>query len=169
VALREMMQKQLANFNLDREKMIKCQDLFNIHCEDMKNRYSDNKIINDFLAGLSDASNHNLVLEDLEKALKTFRIEFDSKKSQMLDFKEGVKQDCMMDQNKFSFHEIPDLILKKQISRKNYESLILKMLVKVKKLYLVEKLKDKEVEDLDSMPITDDDLADLDLFQQVIS
>ena len=52
------------------------------------------------------------------------------------DFVTCVKQDCVMDQHYFSFFEIPDLIIRKGYSRKEYEEFILKLLNKVKTRYL---------------------------------
>jgi hypothetical protein len=69
-ALRDVMERQLQNFNLDRDKMHECISAYNVLAEDMKARYKENKIINNFLAELQDASNHMLFLDDLEKVFK---------------------------------------------------------------------------------------------------
>lgn len=55
---------------------------------------------------------------------------------QMLnDFVQLVRRDCVMNKIYFNFHYIPDLIVKQAYSRKDYE-LILKLLTKVKQLYI---------------------------------
>ena len=54
----------------------------------------------------------------------------------MRDFAQVVRVECVMNQYFFSFYDIPDLIVKKKYARKDYE-LIIKLLNKVKKAYLV--------------------------------
>jgi hypothetical protein len=51
-----------------------------------------------------------------------------------------VKIECVLNQYFFSFYDVPDLIIKRKYSRKDYEVLI-KILNKVKKYYLTEKAK----------------------------
>ena len=80
------------------------------------------------------------------------------------DFVTCVKQECVMDQHYFSFFEIPDLIIKKNYSRKDYEDNILKLLNKVKTRYLAQKVHDQPDTPLDQIQITDDDLVELDIF-----
>jgi len=73
-----------------------------------------------------------------------------------------------MNQYFFNFFDIPDLIVKKQISKKDYEG-ISKLLLKVKRSYLVHKatlLPDKPIE---SLNVTDEDLVPLELFDEVLT
>lgn len=85
------------------------------------------------------------------------------------DFVTCVKQDCVMDQHYFSFFEIPDLIIRKGYSRKEYEEFILKLLNKVKTRYLAQKKLDNPDTPIEQMQVTDDDLVELELFDQVMS
>ena len=85
------------------------------------------------------------------------------------DFVACVKQECVMDQHYFSFFEIPDLIVKKGYSRKEYEEFILKLLNKVKTRYLAHKKMENPDTPLEEMNVTDDDLVELELFDQVLS
>ena len=81
----------------------------------------------------------------------------------MRDFSQVVKTECVLNQHFFSFFDIPDLIVKKKYQRKDYEQ-ILKLLQKVKKLYMMQKsliIKDKPLEEIE---ITDEDLVPLELF-----
>ena len=55
------------------------------------------------------------------------------------EFVTQVKNECVMDQHYFSFFEIPELIIKKGYSRKDYDDFILKLLNKVKTRYLAQK------------------------------
>ena len=50
-----------------------------------------------------------------------------------------------MNQHYFSFFEVPELIVKKNYSRKDYEETLLKLLNKVKTRYLAEKAKETDV------------------------
>ena len=73
-----------------------------------------------------------------------------------------------MNQYFFNFFDIPDLIVKKQVSKKDYEG-ISKLLLKVKRSYLVHKatlLPDKPIE---SLNVTDEDLVPLELFDEVLT
>lgn len=74
-----------------------------------------------------------------------------------------------MNQHFFSFFDIPDLIVKKGYSRKDYEECILKCLNKVKLRYLAEKRKELPNKDIENIQITDDDLIPLELFDWVMS
>jgi hypothetical protein len=73
-----------------------------------------------------------------------------------------------MNQHYFSFFEIPDFIVKKKYSRKDYEEIILKMLNKVKLRYLAEK-KNETGTDTKSVCITDDDLIPLEMLDWVLT
>lgn len=73
-----------------------------------------------------------------------------------------------MNQYFFNFFDIPDLIVKKQINKKDYEG-ISKLLLKVKRSYLFHKatlLPDKPIETLN---VTDEDLVPLELFDEVLT
>ena len=87
----------------------------------------------------------------------------------LIDFVTAVKQECVINQSYFVFFDIPDLIVKKRFSRKDYEDII-KILTKVKTRYLAEKAMknpDKPLEVISQ--ITDDDLAELELFDLALS
>lgn len=71
--------------------------------------------------------------------------------------------------NTFTFHDLPEIILKKQMSRKDYIE-IMKVIQKVKSMYLVDKAKknpDKPHEHI--VNIVEGELVELDLFEQVLS
>ena len=81
----------------------------------------------------------------------------------------AVKQECVIEQHYFIFFDIPDLIVKKRYSRKEYEDII-KVLNKVKTRYLARKAKempDKSIEFVSQ--ITDDDLVPLVILDEVMS
>lgn len=61
------------------------------------------------------------------------------------EFVQAVKTECVMDSTKFSFFEIPDLIVRKKYSRESYEN-IKKLILKVKLNYLKIKQEAKQME-----------------------
>jgi len=94
----------------------------------------------------------------------------------MEGFVKSVQQDCAIEQKYFWFSSIPELIIKKEYTRKDYEDILLKILKKVQGLFLKKK-KAKILEDskdgkpdinLDDVVITDEDLVPLDLFDRVV-
>jgi hypothetical protein len=75
-------------------------------------------------------------------------------------FSEIVKVECVMNRQYFSMYDIPELIVKKKYSRRDCKETILKVLNKVKILYLEDKPEQETV--------TDDDLVPLVLFDSAI-
>lgn len=98
----------------------------------------DNKIINDFLSNLPE-TNGFLMIDDLDKILKSEQAKINTKMRMLNDFVVTVKQECVMNQHFFSFFEIPEVVVKKNYARKDYEQVILKFLSKVQVAFLVEK------------------------------
>ena len=84
------------------------------------------------------------------------------------EFSNVVRTECVLNQHYFSFYDIPDLIVKKKYQRKDYD-LIMKLLNKVKKAYLVQKSMITENKDLQELEITDEDLIPLELFDEALS
>ena len=79
------------------------------------------------------------------------------------DFSAVVKTECVMKSVFFSFYDIPDLIIKKRYPRKDYD-LIIKLLNKVKKLFLAHKATIVQGVKLEDLSVTDEDLVPLELF-----
>ena len=74
-----------------------------------------------------------------------------------------VKTDCALEKFYFNFHYIPELILKKQVTKKDYEVLT-KLLLKVKQSYLEMKSKQQPDKRIEELAITDEDMVPLELF-----
>ena len=79
------------------------------------------------------------------------------------DFATVVRTECVMKGQFFSFYDIPDLIIKKKYPKKDYEQII-KLLNKVKKLYLAHKATIIQGAKVEELTVTDEDLVPLDLF-----
>lgn len=131
-------------------------------CEDKEKYVKEEKIINNFLMQLPENA-QILEIKDVEKILESQSKNYKQEATLFNDFITIVKTQCVLNQHYFSFFDIPDLIVKRKYSRKDYEHII-KLLNKVKKIYLLEKAKlitDKPVSEL---AITDEDLVPLELF-----
>lgn len=129
----------------------------------------DNKTINDFLAELPEGSHTVIEMADLDRLQKNEATKFQTKFLMLNDFVTAVKQQCVIKHNFFIFFDIPDLIVKKEYSRKDYESII-KIVMKVKTRYLAEKARQQPDKPLNVVSqITDDDLVPLEMFDWVLS
>lgn len=165
------MERHQEDFNMEKERVIACVLSFLQFYEDKEQVEKEEKIINDFLCQMPDGGIGHQIMEikDLERVLENETRTYKVENSLLREFAATVRAECVMEQNFFSFYDIPDLIIKKKFQRKDYESII-KMLTKVKKAYLIEKadiLKDKN-KALEEIVITDEDLIPLDLFDKVL-
>lgn len=156
---------------MEKERVIACVLSFLQFYEDKEQIEKEEKIINDFLCQMPEGGIGHQIMEikDLERVLENETRTYKVENSLLREFAATVRAECVMEQNFFSFYDIPDLIIKKKFQRKDYESII-KMLTKVKKAYLIEKadiLKDKN-KALEEIVITDEDLIPLDLFDKVL-
>lgn len=84
------------------------------------------------------------------------------------EFVQVAKTECVLNQYFFSFYDIPELIIKKRYSKKDYDQII-KILNKTKKLYLFEKAKIVSDKPVNEIEITDEDLVPLELFDQALA
>ena len=156
---------------MEKERVIACVLSFLQFYEDKEQVEREEKIINDFLCQMPEGGIGHQIMEikDLERVLENETRTYKVENSLLREFAATVRAECVMEQNFFSFYDIPDLIIKKKFQRKDYESII-KMLTKIKKAYLIEKadiLKDKN-KALEEIVITDEDLIPLDLFDKVL-
>jgi hypothetical protein len=165
------MERHQEDFNMEKERVIACVLSFLQFYEDKEQVEKEEKIINDFLCQMPEGGIGHQIMEikDLERVLENETRTYKVENSLLREFAATVRAECVMEQNFFSFYDIPDLIVKKKFQRKDYESII-KMLTKIKKAYLIEKadiLKDKN-KALEEIVITDEDLIPLDLFDKVL-
>jgi len=165
------MERHQEDFNMEKERVIACVLSFLQFYEDKEQVEKEEKIINDFLCQMPEGGIGHQIMEikDLERVLENETRTYKVENSLLREFAATVRAECVMEQNFFSFYDIPDLIVKKKFQRKDYESII-KMLTKIKKAYLIEKadiLKDKN-KALEEIVITDEDLIPLELFDKVL-
>ena len=146
--------------------MESCVTHYNAFAEDMNKVRKDNKVVNDYLSHLPDTAGF-LQIDDLEKLLKNEQGKIQARLRQLSDFVTTVKQECVMNQHFFSFFEIPEVIVKKNYARKDYEEIILKYLQKVQAAYLAEKAVENPDLPKEQLFITDEDLVKLDYLDQI--
>ena len=125
--MRDFFLDEIDKHNQNKDRIEKCITDYNSFTEDMNTVRKENKIINDFLSNLP-VTLSIVMIEDLEKLLKTEQNKINSKMRMLNDFVVTVKQECVMNQQFFSFFEIPEVIVKKNYPRKDYEDIILKFL-----------------------------------------
>jgi hypothetical protein len=104
----------------------------------------------------------------IDKLIDNITLSFNADFRVLERFSGWVKAECVMNQFFFNFFDIPDLIVKKSVSKKDYEG-ISKLLLKVKRSYLFHKatlLPDKPIE---SLNVTDEDLVPLELFDEALT
>lgn len=125
----------------------------------------EEKTINDFLANLPEGGVSHSILEikEIERLLENDIRQFKVELNLLKDFSAVVKTECVMKSVFFSFYDIPDLIIKKRYLRKDYD-LIIKLLNKVKKLFLAHKATIVQGVKVEDLSITDEDLVPLELF-----
>lgn len=136
--LREQLEYQRGLFTTNQEIMKGCISAYNDFDEKMVAHAREEKTINDFLSELPEGSHQTLEEADLERLLKNNEIKFKAKMQLLNDFVTAVKQEYVVEKEYFIFPDIPELIVKKKYSRKDYEDII-KLVVKVKNRYLYEK------------------------------
>lgn len=165
--VRTAFEKYQDDFNIEKDKVISCVIDYTQFVEQLDRAVKEEQIIFGFLCQLPETS-QILEIKDLERILDTETRQNRVEINLLRDFAAVVRTECVLNQYFFSFYDIPDLIVKKKYQRKDYDQII-KLLNKVKKLYLTQKaaiVTDKPVAQLE---ITDEDLVPLELFDQVIA
>ena len=163
--VRAAFEKYQDDFNIEKDKVIGCVIHYNQFVEELERLVKEEAVVFGFLCQLPDSS-QVLEIKDLERVLDLETRQNKLEVTLLREFAAVVRAECVLNQYFFSFYDLPDLIVKKKYQRKDYE-LILRLLTKVKKLYLAQKaavLNDRPVAELE---LTDEDLVPLELLDQV--
>jgi DNA repair exonuclease SbcCD ATPase subunit len=114
--LKTAMERHQEDFNMEKERVIACVLSFLQFYEDKEQVEKEEKIINDFLCQLPDGGIGHQILEikDIERVLDNETRSFKVESTLLRDFAAIVRAECVMEQNFFSFYDIPDLIVKKK-------------------------------------------------------
>jgi hypothetical protein len=170
VQLREELEKykQLFSTGQNQQKIANIIADFNEFDDEFKHLYKECKVINDFLCELPEGSHQILEMADLERLHNNLQKKFQSRFDVIQTFVDNVKQEKAQN-NQFIFTEIPEYIVSKKMPRKDFEENI-KVLKKVRLLYLAEKLNIKDQKpDFDNVNLTDEDFVPTVLFDKILS
>ena len=130
--------------------------------EDLQKLRKEEKVCNDLLSLLPECV--VLDLGQIEKLIETQATNFSGELRVMERFANWVKSECVVNKHYFNFFDILELVVKKHVSKKDYEGCISKMLLKLKRSYLAMKASIIPDKPLDQLNVTDDDLIPLELF-----
>lgn len=141
------------------------------------------------MSQLSGSDGSTIEIKELKRVSDNLARKFNDDNAVLYEFVNTVKTECVLNGSKFSFFDIPDLILKKKFNKTEYEA-VMKVLMKVKTLYLQQKLdeerfraeeaanndprgrdndkKKPEEAKIEDMVVTEDDMVPLDLFDVVM-
>lgn len=152
--VREDFEHFIRSFDHDGQTIRNCQGDYHNLVEDLQKTRKEEKTFNDLLQLLPDVG----VLEafQIDKLIENQTNTFNSEFRILERFTGWVKTDCVLDQFFFNFHDIPNFILQRRITKKDYEY-ISKLLLKVKRAYLQQKHQQSPEKKLDELNITDDD------------
>ena len=133
--------------------------------EQLSKERKEEKTINDLLAKLPESTYADV--NDIERIINLEQDAFRANYSILTNFIQNVKSECVMQQYYFSFFNIPEMLVKKRTSKKDFE-LIQKILLKIKQKYLVQKallFPDRPIEQLS---LTDEDMVPMELLDDVL-
>ena len=145
--------------------MIECSVHYNDMMEQFSKERKEEKTINDLLAKLPESTYAEV--HDIERIINLEQEAFRANYSILTTFIQNVKSECVMQQYYFGFFNIPEMLVKKRTSKKDFE-LIQKILLKIKQKYLVQKallFPDRPIEQLS---ITDEDMVPMELLDDVL-
>ena len=141
----EALEYQSQTFQNDVQVVNDCNQIYNDFQVYLRKSYKNEKTLNNFLAGLPEAQpsfkpdDLNLLITRAEQAHAT-------KTDLYSSFIGMVKNECVMNVHFFAFTSLPEMIVRKNYTRKQYETLR-KLLVTVKEQYLEQRSKQEEIDD----------------------
>ena len=163
--LRAAFEKYQDYFDIDKEKIVSCSINYNDMTESLAKERKEEKVLNDLLARLPEST--YIETTDIERLINIEQEANKAKFNILQEFAQSVRTTCVMQQFYFSFFNIPEMLVRKKTSKKDFE-LIQSMLLKIKKKYLVQKallFPDRPIENL---TITDEDLVPLEFLDEVL-
>ena len=102
-------------------------------CDDLERVRKQEKVTNDMLSQVQEAS--TLELDHIEKVITKENNAFRTLMQLFEKFAGWVRAEAALKQIYFNFHHIPDLILRKQVTKADYAQ-IKRLLLKVKTVFL---------------------------------
>ena len=141
--------------------------------------YKNEKTLNSFLTGLPEFA-QIIEPDELTRLIQKAETAYNELHEVYVQFVDVVKHECVMNVHFFLFTSIPDLIVRKNYTRKQYET-ITKLLVSVKNAFLEHRLKaeaEKNEEDdadnahipkKDMTVITEEDMIELSMLDDFLT
>ena len=130
----------LSNFNINREDLEECIVKYNEFNEQICRNFKQFKAVNLMLSSISFENKDFLTMADLDAVIQDSKNKLLPKYDFHTELCTNIKDECISIKNYFTIGDVPELIVRKRISRKDYEDKVLKLLQKVKKIYLKQKI-----------------------------
>ena len=111
-----------------------CAQIYSEFQDHLRKCYKNENNMNNFLCGLPELA-QNVDPDDLTRLILKEDTAHAEKRDLYLAFVNLVKAECVMNVHYFNFTSLPDLIVRKNYTRKQYETLV-KLLVSIKDAYL---------------------------------
>lgn len=123
-----------------------CHQIYSDFQDYLRRQYKNEKTLNNFLIGISENS-QIIETKDLTRLIGKQDTIHEQRHELYSQFVQVVKQECVMDNHYFTFTSLPELIVRKNYTRKEYEQ-ITKLLFSIKNTYLEFRAK-KEPDNVD--------------------
>lgn len=133
----------------------------------LKSAVKEEKVLIDFLQKMPE-SQLTYSMRDLERIESVFNTKYNDMKNTQNKLIEVIKTECNEQVHFFNFYAVPETLVRKKTSKKDFE-ILKKILLKVKKQYLVQKAMVFPDIPLDQLTITDDDQIPLELLDMIQS
>ena len=129
-----MLEYQSHTFTNDVQLVNDCSQIYNEFQDYTRKAQKNEKTLNNFLAGLPE-NQPSLKPDDLQFLITRAEQAHAEIRDLYSSFIAMVKNECVMNVHFFAFTSLPDMIVRKNYNRKQYETLR-KLLVEVKEQYL---------------------------------
>ena len=135
--LTKAFEKATNDFTVDQDRVQEVNDLYTEFREELMTSIKQEKVLNNFLTNVPETS-AMIDVEDLQRIIQKEKTLHTEKKDQLNSLVAKIKTECFMEGGMFTFYNIPDVIVKINPSKKNFE-MMSKLLVKIKDDFLAQK------------------------------
>ena len=177
--LNEAFEYFLTTFNENDVQLVhRAKAVYGDYQDYLRKCYKNDKTFVKFLTGLPEAQ-HYIAPEDLTRLIQKEENAYSEIHQQYVDFVDVVKRECVMNVHYFVFTSLPELIVRKDYTRAQYD-VLKKLLVSVKDAYLKQR-NQAEAENVDDQKsgthqpkidpnvITEEDLVEISLLDDFLA
>lgn len=122
--------------------MHECNQIYHDFQDYLRKSYKNEKTLNNFLAGLPE-NTQSIEPDDLQRLILKAETAHAEVRDLYTSFVSVVKNEAVMNVHFFAFTSLPDLIVRKNYTRKQFD-LLRKLLITVKEQYLKQRNKQEE-------------------------